>query len=150
LKIFRAIAARIGVLALFVSVPLLAQNAIYVFPPTPRTPVGGVQSLTAVVTGNANKTVNWSSTCGTLVGSGNTIGVQSSSAGACTVTATMAADGVTAASSVVTFEPVRPDLQAAGIHPRIGLTAADVTDLQTKITNAGDVAYTVGNALGLE
>jgi hypothetical protein len=134
------------VLALFVSVPLVAQNAIYVFPPTPRTPVGGVQSVTAVVTGNANKTVNWSSTCGTLVGSGNTIGVTTSGTGTCTITATMAADGVTAASSVVTFEPVRTDLQAAGIHPRLGLTAADVTDMQTKIANAGNVAYTHGLA----
>jgi hypothetical protein len=84
--------------------PMLAQNAIYVFPPAPRIPAGGIQSITAVVTGNANKTVNWSTNCGKLIGRGNTIGLKSLSIGTYTVTGTMAADGTTAAASVVTFE----------------------------------------------
>ena len=114
--------------------PALPQNAIYIFPPSPRTPVGGIQSIAAVVTGNANKTVNWSANCGKLIGSGNTIGLKSTSTGTCTVTATMAADGTKSATSKVTFEEIRKDLQAAGIHPRIGLTPEDVADLRTKTT----------------
>jgi uncharacterized protein YjdB len=124
--------------------PLLAQDAIYVYPPAPRTPVGGIQSITAIVTGNANKTVNWSTTCGTLIGSGNTIGLKSNSNQTCTVTATMAADSNQSATSTVTFEPVRQDLQAAGIHPRIWMTPADVTDLQAKAANPGNIVYTQG------
>ena len=123
--------------------PVLAQNAIYVFPPTPRTPVSGIQSITAVVTGNANKTVAWTTSCGKLVGSGNTIGLKNTTAGSCTVTATMAADTTKSASSKVVFEEVRKDLQAAGIHPRIGLTPADITDLQTK-TVPRNIVWTQG------
>src|ERR1700761_8417097 len=92
---------------------LLAQNALYVFPPNPTTPVGGIQSVAAIITGNAKKDVKWSSNCGQIIGSGNTIGLKSLSTGACTLTATMVADPARSATSTVTFEPVRPDLQAS-------------------------------------
>jgi len=121
-----------------------AQNAIYVFPPAPSTPVGGTQSIMAVVTGNPNKSVNWSTTCGTLIGSGSTIGLKSTSTGSCTVTATLAADHSTAASATVTFEPIRPDLQASSTHPRLGLTPADVTSLQMKIATSANQVYSAG------
>lgn len=134
----------LAILLLFTA-PALSQNAIYVFPPAPRTPVGGIQSITAVVTGNANKTVNWSASCGKLIGSGNTIGLKSAATEICNVTATMAADGTKTASSKVTFEEVRKDLQAAAVHPRIGLTPADVADLQAKATPR-NIAYTRGLA----
>ena len=124
---------------------LFAQNAIYVYPSAPHTPVGGIQSIVAIVTGNANKGVNWTTTCGTLIGSGNTIGLKSTSIQTCTVTATMAADGTKTATSAVTFEAIRTDLQASSTHPRIGLTPADVTDLLTK-TGSGNIAYTRGLA----
>lgn len=121
----------------------VGQNRIYVVPPTPKAITGGVQSVTAIVTGNADKTVNWTKTgaaCGAFVGSGNTIGVHTTGTGTCTVTGTMDADGTTTASSVITVEAVRTDLQATNVHPRIGLTPADVTDLQTK-TGAGNAAW---------
>lgn len=123
--------------------PVVAQNAIYVFPPAPRTPVGGIQSIAAVVTGNANKKVNWSSNCGKLIGDGNTIGLKNLMVGTCKVTATMAADPTKTASSEVTFEVVRKDLQAAGVHPRIGLTPSDVEDLRTK-TVAKNLVWSQG------
>ena len=137
------------VILFMLSVPLVAQNAIYVFPPSPHIPTGGVQSLTAVVTGNTNKSVTWTkngAACKGFIGYGDTIGVTTSGTGTCTITATMVADGTTAASSTVTVEAVRTDLQAAGIHPRLGLTPADVSNMQTKIANAGNVAYTHGLA----
>jgi hypothetical protein len=117
------------VILFMLSVPLVAQNAIYVFPPSPHIPTGGVQSLTAVVTGNTNKSVTWTkngAACRGFIGYGDTIGVTTSGTGTCTITATMVADGTTSASSTVKVEAVRTDLQAAGIHPRLGLTPADV------------------------
>jgi hypothetical protein len=146
LKLLRAFAG-IGIFTVFASVLAIAQDAIYVFPPTPRTPVGGIQSITAVVTGSANKTVNWSSTCGTLIGSGNTIGLKSTSAGTCTVTGKMAADATQTATSVVTFEAVRTDLQASSTHPRISMTPSDVASMRTKAAaGSGNVIYTQGVA----
>jgi hypothetical protein len=124
---------RFWVVLLLLVAPGLAQDAIYVFPPTPHTPVGGIQSIASVVNGTADKTVNWTTSCGTLVGQGSTIGLKSTTAQTCTVTAALATDPKVTAHSVVTFEPVRQDLQAASIHPRIGLTPQDVADLRAKI-----------------
>lgn len=126
-----------------------AQNAVYVFPPAPTTPVGGIQTVSAIVTGNANKTINWTVANGTAsgcstAGSGSTIGVKSTSTGTCTLTATMAADGTTNATSTVMFEALRTDLQASSTHPRISITSADVTSIRTKVANAGNLAYLQG------
>lgn len=127
-----------------------AQNAIYVWPPVTKVPVNGTQSIKATVTGNTNKTINWTTTCGTLTASsstGATVGLSKATTGTCTVTGTMAADGTKTATSAVTFESVRPDLQAASIHPRIGLTSSEVTDLIAKAAfGATNVAYTQGLA----
>ena len=136
---------KLPVILLLLATPALSQNAIYMFPRTSKTPMGGIQSITAVVTGSANKTVKWSSTCGALIGSGNTIGLKNTSAGTCVLTGTMAADVTKTATSVVTFEAIRPDLQAAGTHPRIGMVPADVTSLRAKVAvGASNVAYTQG------
>src|ERR1700761_1577461 len=126
---------------LFCFSPLMAQNAIYVYPPAPYMPVGGSQSVTYIVTGNTNKTVNIAVANGTasgcsLIGSGNTRGVTSTSTGTCIVTGKMAADDTKTATSTVTFEPIRPDLQASSTHPRIGLTPDDVTSLRSKIAGS--------------
>lgn len=123
---------------------LLAQNALYVFPPKPSTPVGGIQSVTAIVTGNTNKNVKWSASCGQIVGSGNTIGLKGISTGVCTLTATMEADPTRTATSTVTFEPLRPDLQAASIHPRLGLTPSDISELQAKVGKSLNQVYREG------
>jgi hypothetical protein len=75
---------RFWVVLLLLVAPGLAQDAIYVFPPTPHTPVGGIQSIASVVNGTADKTVNWTTSCGTLVGQGSTIGLKSTTAQTCT------------------------------------------------------------------
>ena len=61
------------------------------------------------------------------------------------MTGTMAADLTKTATSVVTFESILPDLQTAGIHPRIGMVPADVAAMRTKVAvGSSNVAYTQG------
>jgi hypothetical protein len=129
---------------------LSAQVAVYVVPPVTHSIVGGAQSVSATLTGSANKGITWSKTgaaCGAFVGSGNTIGVASAATGLCTVTGTSIADGTKSATSAITFDAVRTDLQASSTHPRISLTGAEVTAMQTKAASgAGNVVYTQGIA----
>ena len=141
---------RIVYLFLGVGLAAHAQVAIYVMPPVTHSIVGGVQSVSATITGSANKGITWTKTgaaCGAFVGSGGTIGVSSAATGLCTVTATSVADGTKTATSAITFDAVRTDLQASSTHPRISLTGAEVTAMQTKAASgAGNVVYTQGIA----
>jgi hypothetical protein len=67
--------------------------------------VNGTQSFTATVTGTANTSVTWSTTCGTVTGTGNTITYTAPTVvGVCTLTATSNADPSSSADALVTVE----------------------------------------------
>ena len=55
----KVIAASIGMLAIFASIPALAQS-LYIYPATAIAPRGTYQTVTAIVNGVNNKTVTWS------------------------------------------------------------------------------------------
>src|ERR1039457_3413006 len=109
---------------LSVSLPISAQS-IYVYPATVTAPRGTVQSVTAVVTGVNDKTVTWSTSGGTLVGTNpgtanepNTIALHTTTPGTYTVTATTNTGAVTG-TSVITFTA---SPTPASTHPRLMVT----------------------------
>jgi N-acetylneuraminic acid mutarotase len=110
-------------------VALLGQVRVQIFPPKPVLPVHGIQSVTAVVSGTTNKSVTWGTTCGTLIGSGATVGLTSTTVQTCTVTATSVADSTNSASVNVVFTPApTPNVST---HPRLLFTVSDVSRLRS-------------------
>lgn len=110
--------------------PVTDNVTVLVTPPGSQIPVQGYQSLTAIVEGAVDTTVQWKITSGSaaLVGSGNTVGLRSSSPGQVTVTATSLADNSKNASATVTFvaSPVpRTD------HPRMWVTSDQLPKLRS-------------------
>src|ERR1035437_2220291 len=88
--------------ALGLSCGWLSAQSVYVYPATITAPRGSYQSCTAVVTDVNLKTVTWSTSGGTLVGTNpgtanepNTIALYTTTAGTYTVTATTNVGAVT-------------------------------------------------------
>lgn len=81
--------------------------SVSVEPSSVVVPVHGTQSFTATVTGAGDTSVAWSTTCGSISGSGNTILYTApGSVGTCAVTATSNHDSGTSARAVVTVEGI--------------------------------------------
>jgi hypothetical protein len=86
-----------------ITVHASTQVGISLNPQTASLTVGGTQSFTASVTGSSNTAVNWSTTGGTISGTGTTVSYKApSSAGTYSVKATSAADSSKSASATVT------------------------------------------------
>ena len=118
-----------------VAVPALAQS-IYVYPTAVTAPKGSYQTVTAIVTGVNDKTVTWTASGGTLVGTNpgtanepNTIALTTTTAGTYTLTATSNANHSVTATSTVTFTA---SPTPATTHPRLLVTAAMLPGLQAK------------------
>lgn len=108
------------------------QVAVYTYPSKSVIPVNGIQTFTAVVTGNHNKAVIWSNTCTSPTvypGQYTTIGIKSATQQTCTVTATSIADPSKTASGTVRFGSTPTSMD--GVHPRILLTPTLVTRMRT-------------------
>ena len=128
---------------IFLAAPLAAQT-IHVYPTGPIAPPGSDQTITAFVNGTNDKTVTWSTTGGTLVGTNPcvvnepcTIALRATSGGPYTVTATANAGSHPTATSVVTLTATP---SPSSTYPRLLLTPAIVTALQAK-TTAGNPQY---------
>lgn len=132
-------------LVLAITLPLPAQVSVVTYPSSPVMPINGYQTVSAVVTGAADKTVTWTSSdpvhapiigdnpCRTTSQSNGisadcTIGVVTGTTGTYTITATSNADNTKSSTSTLTFTatPI-PSTN----HPRIFFTASDVATLQS-------------------
>src|SRR5665213_3496639 len=138
----KAIAAFL-VLVLFVPLATLAQN-LSLFPTAPVAPRGSYQTVTAIVTGVNNKTVTWTASGGTLVGTNPcvanepcTIALTTTTAGTYTLTATSNANHSITATSTITFTASPTPVTT---HPRLLVTAAMLPGLQAKATT-GNTLY---------
>jgi hypothetical protein len=147
-------------IVLLLPLPALAQT-IYVYPTTAIAPRGSYQTVTAVVNGVNDKTVTWSASGGTLVGTNPcvvnepcTIALYATTAGAYTLTATSNANHAVIASSTVTFTASPTPVSG---HPRFMVNSSMLSALQAKATssnviyqNARNTAisfYTADNAI---
>ena len=135
--------------ALLFPLSTLAQS-VYVYPAAVIAPRGSYQTITAVVDGVNDKTVTWTASGGTLVGTNPcvvnepcTIALYTTAAGTYTVTATSDANPGVAASSTVT---VTNSPTPAVTHPRLGgITAAMLPGLQAKAVSSNPMYATLYN-----
>jgi hypothetical protein len=103
------------------SLRLMGQVSVYVFPQKQQIAVNGIQTFTAVVTGAEDKGIAWATTCGNIIrGAHSTIGLKNNTQQSCTVTATSTADKTKFASGTVTYVAT-PHFEE-GVHPRLILT----------------------------
>jgi hypothetical protein len=114
------------------------------YPAAPIAPRGSYQTVTAIVTGVNNKTVTWTASGGTLVGTNPcvvnepcTIALTTTTAGTYTLTATSNANHAVTATSTVTFTA---SPTPATTHPRLLVTAGMLSALQAK-TTGGNTLY---------
>ena len=119
-------------------------QSIYVYPITAIAPRGSYQTVTAIVTGVNDKTVTWSTSGGTLVGTNPcvvnepcTIAVYDATAETDTLTATSNANGsvVKTATATFTASPV-----PVTTWPRMIYTQANLPSMRAKAVS-GNVAY---------
>ncbi|HEY5331475.1 MAG TPA: hypothetical protein VIJ79_16460 [Acidobacteriaceae bacterium] len=104
-----------------ISVPLIGQVSVYVFPQRQQIAVNGIQTFTAVVTGSEDKGISWTTTCGNIIqGIYSTIGLKDTVQQTCTVTATSTVDKSKSATGIVTYVAT-PHFEE-GVHPRLLLT----------------------------
>ena len=117
---------------------------VHLTPSNRTTYVNGVQTITAQVMGSHDSGVSFAITggTGTLIGNGNTVGVQSNTTGTVRVTATANADHAATSTAAITFAPA-PTPNTS--HPRIMLTKQDVIRLQSWYNN-GNPIYANGMA----
>jgi hypothetical protein len=124
---------------------------LYVFPQTAVAVRGSYQTVTAIVNGVNDKTVTWSTTGGTIVGTNPcvanepcTVAVYSGSSGSYTLTATSNANSSVTASSTITFA-ASPTPRTD--HPRFLMTSDELVALRAKATSANPM-YQAINSLG--
>jgi hypothetical protein len=129
-------------LAILFPFTALAQS-IYVYPTVVTAPRGSYQSCTAVVTGVNDKTVTWSASGGTIVGTNpstanepSTVALYTTTAGTYTLTATTNTGSVAAYCTITVTASPTP-LTA---HPRLYITPTIVTALQAK-ANSGNPLF---------
>lgn len=132
------------VLAVLLLTGRAGAQTLSVFPSASVAPRGSYQTVTAIVTGVNNKTVTWTASGGTIVGTNPcvvnepcTVALYTTTAGKYTLTATSNANGAVTASSTLTFT-ASPTVTTG--HPRLLVTAAMLPALQAKAT-AGNVTY---------
>lgn len=118
--------------------PAAGVVTLTITPPASQIAIHGYQSFTAIISGTVNTSVTWKITAGsgTLVGSGNTIGVTSTTANAVTITATSAADHSKTATATVTFTAAptpRTD------HPRLWITSDQLPKLRGWASNSNPI-----------
>ncbi len=128
-------------LALLLPLPTLAQS-IYVYPASVIAPRGSYQTVTSVVNGVNDKTVTWSTSGGTLVGTNPCvvnepcgIALYSTTPGTYTVTATSNANHSVTATSTVTITASYPCFWPSPFCRQLMLPA-----LQAKATT-GNLSY---------
>src|ERR1017187_7366968 len=146
----------------FVFITQMMAQKLYLYPTTAIAPRGSYQTVTAVVNGVNDKTVTWSASGGTLVGTNPcvvnepcTIALYTTTAGTYTLTATSNVNHAVIASSTVTFtaSPI-----PVATHPRLGgITAAMLPGLRAKAVSGNPMymalydravsAYTADNAM---
>ena len=146
-------------LSLLLALPAVGQT-LYIYPATVSSVVGGTQTITAVVNGVNNKTVHWTTTGGTLVGSANctvneacTIGLTTTTPGTYTVTAISNANGAVTGTSTVTFTAAPTPIQCSSgapdttaCHPRLIITTAMLPALQARATGSNTRFVALKNA----
>lgn len=114
----------------------LSAQTLYLYPTAPVAPRGSYQTVTAIVNGVNNKTVTWSTDCGTIVGTNpgtanepNVIALYDATAQTCHLTATSNANGTVTATSTVTFT-ASPTPRTD--HPRFLMTSSQLPTEQAK------------------
>ncbi len=127
----------------FVCVMQIAAQKVYVFPTTAVAPRGSYQTITAVVNDVNDKTVTWSTSGGTLVGTNPcvvnepcTIALYTTTAGAYKVTATSNANHAVVASSAITYTD---SPSPASDHPRFIVTPSMLSTLRAKATSRNKI-----------
>src|ERR1017187_3207652 len=123
----------------FVFITQMMAQKLYLYPTTAIAPRGSYQTVTAVVNGVNDKTVTWSASGGTLVGTNPcvvnepcTIALYTTTAGTYTLTATSNANHAVIASSTVTFTASPTPVSG---HPRFMVNSSMLSALRAKATS---------------
>lgn len=114
-------------MAFLLPMPVVAQVAVTLYPAVGRVPASGIQSLTSIVTGAANKGITWTTDGGTITGTAKTVAFSTATPGTYHITATSQTDGTKAATSTITVVATptpRTD------HPRLWVNADNLAQLR--------------------
>lgn len=113
-----------------------AAQSLTVWPSTVIAPRGSYQTVSAIVNGVNDKTVTWSTDCGTIKGTNpstanepSTIGLYDTTAETCHLTASSNAHPATVATSTITFTASPTPVTT---HPRFIFTQASLATLRAK------------------
>jgi hypothetical protein len=148
-----------AIIATSVADPTAAEDAVITIQATPAGTVtvtpsaatlepGESQPFNATVTGHADVSVTWTTTCGTLTGTSNTITYTApATEGTCTLTATSNADPTESASATITI--AAPSTVSVSLSPTaVTLAPSDSQSFTATVTGTTDTGVTWATTCG--